>query len=170
MPRSRAPDLKKHDAAAHDEAVKIIRDWVDVYTPAKMKTMLPREKKEATDARFKAVSAAIPGSWPGNVTSFVEGQTVRERKELGQELLRNSTRGSAGDTRPDQSANDKLRRARMSAAKARYKEDPDTLEEEDPDLALSVTSSYEFQLKKANALYKKTPQRWRKSTLSCIRF
>ena len=142
----RAPELKKHDAAAYEEAVKIIRDWVDVYTPAKMKTMLPLQRKRATNARLEAVSAVIPRSWPGNVAVFVTVQTVRVRKEMGQELIMDSTRRSAGDARPDYSVNDKLCHARIRAAIARNKEDPEAMEEDNPDLALSVTNLYEFQL------------------------
>ena len=153
----RAPDLKKHDAAAYEKAVKTIRDWVDDYSPTKMKTMLPAQKKRATDARLEAVSAVIPRSWPGNVALFVRVQTVRVRQEIGHELLKNSTLGSAGDVRSDYSATDKSCKARMKDARERYKEDPEAMEEDDPDLALRVTSSYEFQLRKAKELYKKDP-------------
>ena len=38
----RAPDLKKYDAAAYEDAIRILREWVLEYTPAKMKTMLHR--------------------------------------------------------------------------------------------------------------------------------
>ena len=45
----------------------------------------------------------------------------------------------------------------MKDARERYKEDPEAMEEDDPDLALSVTSSYGFQLQKAKELYKEDP-------------
>ena len=72
--RPQAPSLKKYDAAAYEEAIRILREWVVEYTSPKMKTMLLREKKEATDARFKAVSAVIPSSWPGNAAAYVAVQ------------------------------------------------------------------------------------------------
>ena len=71
----RAPDLKKYDAAAYEDAIRILREWVVEYTPAKMKTMLPLEKKRATDARFKVVSAVIPSSWPGHANKFSKKKT-----------------------------------------------------------------------------------------------
>ena len=45
----------------------------------------------------------------------------------------------------------------MKSAKELFMNDPEAMEEQEPEMHASLTSSYPFQLKKANALYKKDP-------------